>query len=87
MLSSRVLEMRDEAGQNPLRHTPHDPVLQLVCLNPTALPSDIEPDRVVSIGTQKVVDGHPLSGGDLVIGNDGRLCREDKHVWSDRDRW
>lgn len=86
MLSSGWLELGDEAGQDALRHSPNDPVLQPVCLNLTALPADIEPHRVVSIGTQKVVDGHPLSRGDLMVRNHGRLRRENEHVWSDRDR-
>jgi hypothetical protein len=86
MLSSSRLKARDEPGQNPLSHSPYDPIFHLVCLNLAALPGNLKPHRVVGFRTQKVVNGYPLSRGDLVVRDESRLCAENEHVWSDRDR-
>ena len=52
--------MEQKAGQDALRHAPHDRIIQPVGGELPALAPDVQPNRVVGLGVEKEVEGNPL---------------------------
>jgi hypothetical protein len=59
-------------------------------LDHAALPGEIEPDGVMSIGPKEVIDADPAGGCDLGIQSHCRPGAQDEDVWTDgnwREDW
>lgn len=81
-----VLKLLEQRRENPLGHSPDDPILQLVRLNLAALPGNLEADRVMRINPQEPIENDPMGGCDLRIRSNRGTRAQDEEVRPDGDR-
>jgi|GEM_PF-5537653 len=83
-------QLGEEAGENPLRHSPDDGILQLIGLNLPALACNLQLNRVVDVGAKQVIDWHPARLSHLSVEPQGRTLWQQKYEraysygWEDR---
>ena len=73
----------EEAGKDPLGHSPDDGIIELVGFDLTDLAGDLEAHRMVSAGSKKTFEGYPAGGGDLWAEGEWKALVEDKYERTD----